>query len=216
MTVVKYKSMTEVLAEQLRKSIIIGEFPPGMRLTESDIAQKMGVSRMVVREAMLMLIHEGLLIKKPNRHTSVVSLDIKDIEDIYDMRIAIEQGAARLCINEPEFIKVAAKRCDAIKKLSANKLANPDEIIKADMAFHTYMVESSNNSRMVNVWNELYSLMLLLLYQYLEKSEYKLNLSHDEIVNSFKGGDLTDICKEIHIHIEDAKNELIKQAKDSR
>ena len=209
MTVLKYKSLTEVLAEQLRQSIITGEFPPGMRLTETEVAEQMGVSRVVVREAMFILVHEGLLVKKPNKHTSVVDLKIKDIKEIFDMRIAIEQAATRTCIGKPKFIKEVGKRCDAIKKLSSEKNASLVDIIKADMAFHTYLVESSNNSRMINVWKELYGLLLLLLYRYVEKPDFKLSLSHDEIVRSFEDGDISEICEVIYSHIEDTKKELI-------
>ena len=212
MTVLKYKSLTEVLAEQLRESIIIGEFPPGMHLTETEIAEQMGVSRVVVREAMFILVHEGLLVKKPNKYTSVVELTTKDIKEIFDMRIAIEQAAARACIGKPKFIKEIGRRCDAIKELSSKKNTSLVDLIKADMALHTYMVESSNNSRMINVWKELYGLMLLLLYRYVEKPDIKLSLSHDEIVRGFEDGDIAQICEVIYSHIEDTKKELINSA----
>ena len=216
MSSIQYKSLSESLTEQLRELIIIGEFEPGRHLTETEIAQNMGVSRIVVREAMIILIREGLLVKKPNKYTSVVEFNAKDIEEIFDLRIAIEETASKFCIGNSEFIAELNDRCKAIKDLSVQKGSSTIEIMKADMAFHTYIVQSAQNSRILKVWKEdIYGAMLLLLYRYIE-ADHRQPLSHDELIHAFEHGNSNDIQRGILLHIEDTKKKLINIASSEK
>jgi len=214
MMLMQYQPLSMMLTEQLRESIIVGELAPGERLTETEIAQKIGVSRIVVRESIIMLISEGLLVKEPNRYTSVIDPQAKDIEEIFELRIAIEQAASKRCVDKQKFVVELKKRSETIKKLCAQKDVCPIEIIKTDMSFHTHIIQSANNSRMLDVWKGLSGPILLLLYRYIE-NDLKIPLCHDQIVHSFEKGDINRICGVIEEHAEETKIELIRRVQQN-
>jgi DNA-binding GntR family transcriptional regulator len=80
----------------LREQIVHGEHVPGARLSESDIAQSFGVSRGPVREALRRLEHHGLVTVEPHRGAFVRTLDLDEVQELFEVRIALEAEAAEL------------------------------------------------------------------------------------------------------------------------
>jgi DNA-binding GntR family transcriptional regulator len=78
-----YQSMAEKVAIELRRMVVAGEFEPGERLTQEKVAKAMGVSTMPVREALLRLAAEGLIIATPNRSFGVATTTPDDLRDIF-------------------------------------------------------------------------------------------------------------------------------------
>lgn len=74
-----YKPLRDVVVESIRQAIISGQFPPGMRLMELQLAEEMGVSRTPVREAIRKMELEGLVVMIPRRGAYVADISIKDI-----------------------------------------------------------------------------------------------------------------------------------------
>src|SRR6185437_16142801 len=86
----------EVVAGALRWAIITGELGPGVHLQEPVLAQKFGVSRVPVREALVRLEHEGLVRSEPRRGSFVIGFTASDVQEIYEIRQFIETHAGRL------------------------------------------------------------------------------------------------------------------------
>jgi len=92
------KDLREVVVEGLRKRILNWEYPPGHRLTEDQLCHEYGVSRSPVREALHRLEASGIIRRLPRRGYEVNQLDLKDIEDLYELRLALELFVVeRLC-----------------------------------------------------------------------------------------------------------------------
>ena len=92
------KNLREVVAQGLRKRILNWEYPPGHRLTEDQLCHEYGVSRSPVREALHRLEASGIIRRLPRRGYQVNQLDLKDIEDLYELRLALELLVVeRLC-----------------------------------------------------------------------------------------------------------------------
>src|ERR671936_2783799 len=85
----------ERIADQVRAAILDGSLAPGTQLTEVQLAERLGVSRGPVREAMQRLIQEGLLRAERHRGVFVIELGLDDVHDVYLARKAIEHEAAR-------------------------------------------------------------------------------------------------------------------------
>lgn len=77
-----YKPLRDVVVESIRQAIISGQFPPGMRLMELQLAEEMGVSRTPVREAIRKMELEGLVVMIPRRGAYVADISIKDINEV--------------------------------------------------------------------------------------------------------------------------------------
>ena len=90
------RSLSEDAADFIREGILSGGFRQGEHLVEARIAQQLNVSRGPVREAFKLLSAEGLVDEKPRRGTFVVSFNMEDVREIYDLRAGVEAQAARL------------------------------------------------------------------------------------------------------------------------
>src|SRR5574344_883633 len=99
-----YQPLRALVCEHIRQAIIDGTFTRGERLMEIQLAEQMGVSRTPVREAIRKLELEGFVVMIPRRGTYVADLSIKDINDVYEIRISLDVLAAGLAAEriEPE------------------------------------------------------------------------------------------------------------------
>lgn len=209
---IKYKSLGIITAEKIRDAIIEGRLAPGTRITESEIADRFGVSRVVIREAFSSLEQEGLLEKERNKCTRIVEFSKKDVKEIFDLRIAIEVAAASICLEE------SADIVDELKEKSAviDKIRNDkkdsliDKLVRSDLAFHEFIMVKSGNQRMLDVWYSLLSQVLVLLYRYIINQQDKLEdksilHDHSDIIDAFEKKDLAALQKVLSKHINDTK-----------
>ena len=108
MDVNDYLPLRDVVFNTLRQAILRGEMEPGERLMEIQLADKLGVSRTPIREAIRKLELEGLVIMIPRKGAEVAHITEKDMRDVLEVRAALEELAATLaCRNvTPEFYKL--------------------------------------------------------------------------------------------------------------
>ncbi len=104
------KSYREVIYDYLRKAIIVGELASGTQLTDTDLAERFGVSRMPVREALRKLEAEGLVERKPGKGTVVTGITREEIAHIFAIRKAIEGLAVRYAAR-----KITAGELDSLR-----------------------------------------------------------------------------------------------------
>lgn len=89
-------SSADVTRARIRKLIISGEFAPGSRLRERDLSQALDVSRVPVREALQQLEAEGFVDASPRRGATVKQITLRDVNELFDVRLSLEVLAARL------------------------------------------------------------------------------------------------------------------------
>ena len=132
----EYLPLRDVVFNTLRQAILKGELKPGERLLEIALAERLGVSRTPVREAMRKLEQEGLVVMIPRRGAQVASITEKDLNDVLEVRIALENVAIeKACklITEDELgrLWVAAKEFEKTKAEG-----NLVRLAETDVAFH--------------------------------------------------------------------------------
>jgi len=191
---IKYRSLSEITTGLIRRDIIRGKLLPGLHVTEKNLSDKFGVSRLVIREATISLISEGLLLKEKNKYTQVVDFSKKDISDIFELRIALEVSAIK------KYIELGSNKLDILKsksvmldKLSSRyKLNNIETLVRKDIEFHKMIVEETKNKILINVWEKLSFKVLLLLYKYVinrKSKDIELSFDHNKIVNAILDGE---------------------------
>ena len=89
----EFMPLREVVFLTLRKAILKGELQPGERLMEIQLANKLGVSRTPIREAIRMLEHEGLVVMKPRRGAQVAKITVQELDDVLEVRKSLEMLA---------------------------------------------------------------------------------------------------------------------------
>jgi DNA-binding GntR family transcriptional regulator len=86
----KHKTISTAAAEEIRRRILGGIFPPGFQLRQEELAREFGISRIPIREALLLLENEGIVKISPHRGATVVELSTEEIEELFNMRILLE------------------------------------------------------------------------------------------------------------------------------
>jgi DNA-binding GntR family transcriptional regulator len=148
--------------DHIRDRIMTGEFPPGVVVSEASLAKELGMSRTPVGEALRELANVGFVEQVPRYGTIVRRITRQDIEDLYEVREALEPYAVALAVHRmlPEDVERLQKLCDRLDGFLANlKASNQDrldvqslrEFLAADMAFHTLLIHAAGNRRIAKL-----------------------------------------------------------------
>ncbi|GMV96871.1 MAG: GntR family transcriptional regulator [Phycisphaerae bacterium] len=144
-------NQSTVAYRQLRRLLMFSQIRPGVRLAEKEWAQRLGVHRSALREAMILLAHEGLL--RPGRRGGYFTplLEQRDLDEVMQVRTIIEVGALRLIGARPpaEEESRLTTACDAMQQMldAGFELG----FAEADRRFHTLLVELSHNDRLIAI-----------------------------------------------------------------
>jgi DNA-binding GntR family transcriptional regulator len=147
----------------LRQAILSGRYRPGDHITETVIAQQMGVSHGPVREALRELESEDLLVIEPHRGAFVKSFTATDIREVYQFRSAIETAAVTLAIQRLTEADLAQLEVLIEQMRQASATGDVDGLIELDLEFHRRLCERSGNQRMYEAWLRLASPIRLFL-----------------------------------------------------
>ena len=213
----EYLPLRDVVFNTLRQAILKGELKPGERLLEIALAERLGVSRTPVREAMRKLEQEGLVVMIPRRGAQVASITEKDLNDVLEVRIALENVAIeKACklITEEELgrLWVAAKEFEKTKaegnlvRLAEADVADIEAIVKP------CGLQASDNKRLNQVLNNLREQMYRYRVEYL-KEEQTRNLlvsEHEELVKAIREGDVQKAQDISFHHLENQRMAIIR------
>jgi DNA-binding GntR family transcriptional regulator len=136
------------LASAIRERVIRGVYPPGHRLTEDDLAEQYGVSRIPVREALRLLEGEGFVRVKPYSGTFVAELTAQDAADLLEIRGVLEPLAASRAAEQRSAAHLDALRdilSEGNAALAASPSADLERLAELNTQFHTLLTEASGN-----------------------------------------------------------------------
>ena len=182
-------SVADRVADELRLQLAEGVLLPGTRLTESTIAEDLGVSRNTVREAFAELASERLVVRHPNRGVFVASLEAGDIHDVYTVRRTIEVSAIRGG-GSPE--AVAAVRA-AVEEGKLAAAANDDEGLgTANQHFHGAIVALAGSRRLNTIMSQVLAEMRLFFHKATMDAHFYSGYLKDneEICEALEAGEL--------------------------
>jgi len=178
---------------KLRNWIVEGTLEPGLKLRDKELAEKMGVSRTPIREALLRLEDEGLVKTKPNRSTIVSLIDFSNAFHLYSIVWSLEQLAL-----SQAFESITDAHIQAMIKANQRflqKLKNRDRLaaLEADNDFHSIYIELSQNKELEKILSGIkYKLMRLDLYYFEKVKDAHLSYEeHQQIIEALKRKDLS-------------------------
>lgn len=156
-------ALWEPITVALRRAIILGELPPGLHLEEPSLAEKFGVSRIPVREALTRLEHEGLVRIEPRRGAFVVGMTDEEIHDVYDLRFLIESHAIRRASELADAAGVARLQ-ELVDRMTEDvQKDHLDHISEPDVAFHREVVRLAGSRRLLNAWEPIGGIVATIL-----------------------------------------------------
>lgn len=207
-----YSPLREVVFKTIRQAIIEGKFQPGERLMEVSLANKLGVSRTPVREAMRMLELEGLVVMIPRRGAEVARITVKDLRDTLEVRLAMESLSVRLACE-----RIDDEGRDKLKKASvkfkeAVKSKKVSAIVESDEEFHNVIYACSKNKRLINITQNLREQVYRYRLEYVRDFSYHDNLikEHDLITMAILDGDAVTAEKIMNEHIYNQEQIVIR------
>ena len=205
--------------QRLRADIVAGDLPFGARLRIEDLALRYGVSHMPVREALRILHGEGLVVIEPNRGARVRPLYRGFIEDMFDVRAAIEALLARRAAERRTPAHLAKLR-EAAGQLEAHVAANQHDLVPvANRAFHAVINEAAGNPGALAIVDRHWLLLAALLkrYGYGEERFQRVIDEHQLLIVAIERGDSHAASLLMGAHIERGKHNLLaRAAKDPR
>lgn len=160
---VAHTALSQRVAAALRRAIILGELPPGLHLEEPALADKFGVSRIPIREALSRLAHEGLVRIEPRRGAFVTGATEADIYDLYELRAVLEAHAVRRAADRVDRAQLDQLQTFVDQMRAALRARQPGEIARADIDFHQYIVFSAGSRRLLATWEQIAGLVDTML-----------------------------------------------------
>ena len=216
MTIDEYLPLRDVVFNTLRRAILKGELEPGERLMEIALANKLGVSRTPIREAIRKLELEGLVVMIPRKGAEVARITEKDLRDVLEVRTSLEKLAIELAcdrITEDDIydLKLACKNVE--ESFGKDDLTT---IAEKDVAFHDIIFRSTKNARLIQILNNLREQMYRYRLEYLKdtQSHDRLVEEHQRIVDAIIDKNKEEAVRLIQEHIYIQELTVIKKLQE--
>lgn len=209
----EFLPLRDVVFNTLRKAILTGTLKPGERLMEVHLANKLGVSRTPIREAIRKLELEGLVIMIPRRGAEVAQITEKSLKDVLEVRRALDALSVELACDRitEEELGTLKKACDDFETAVREK--DVSVIAKADVALHDIIVKATGNQRLQQLVNNLAEQMYRYRFVYIkdESQHDKLIAEHKEIFESIADRDKERASRAAKLHIDNQEKSIIRQ-----
>lgn len=214
----EYLPLRDVVFKTLRRGILTGELKPGERLMEIHLANKLGVSRTPIREAIRKLELEGLVTMIPRRGAEVAQITPKSMKDVLEVRkvldtLAVELACERISQEEKEQL---AQACREFEK--AVESGDFGTIARNDVAFHDIIVEATGNMRLTQMVNNLAEQMYRYRFEYIKdaKMHSQLIQEHRQIYEGILNKDVEAAKAAIASHIDNQEHSILQQIRIER
>lgn len=209
----EFLPLRDVVFNTLRQAILTGELKPGERLMEIHLANKLGVSRTPIREAIHKLELEGLVIMIPRRGAEVAQITEKSMSDVLEVRRAVDALCVELACD-----RISEEELDALKKACDNfeeavKTKDVKVIAQADVNLHDIIVQATRNQRLVQLINNLSEQMYRYRFEYIKdfSQHDKVIEEHRMIYESLRDRNAEAASEAAKTHIDNQKKAIIRQ-----
>ena len=207
----EYLPLRDVVFNTLRQAILRGELKPGERLMEIQLADKLGVSRTPIREAIRKLELEGLVLMIPRRGAEVAEITEKSLRDVLEVRGALEELAVKLACQKITDEQIAELR--VAEKEFEQALSSGDVTIyaEADVKFHDVIYRATDNQRLIQLLFNLREQMYRYRVEYLKREEAHgtLLIEHKRIIETITNRDMDAAVDAVCKHIDNQVSAVI-------
>lgn len=203
--------LRDVVFNTLRQAILRGKLKPGERLMEIQLANKLGVSRTPVREALHKLEQEGLVLTTPRKGAEVADISAKSLQDVLEVRQALEALAIQLACD-----KITEEQIRELEQAAKNfrdVLDSDDvtQIAEADVAFHDVIIIATDNQKLIQLLNNLREQMYRFRVEHLKNKAYHPQLlkEHKEMIEYIRERRKDEATKIIRQHVNNQVNAVM-------
>jgi DNA-binding GntR family transcriptional regulator len=205
----QYTSLRDQVLEVVRHAVVSGELRPGDIYSASALATRLGVSGSPVREAMLTLMHQGLMEPVRNRGFRVVPISEHDLDEVYEMRVLLEipgtlKAAAHIDADGRDHLRETA--------VTIETAAEDGDIVRfldADRQFHLDLLSHGNNKRLVDAVATLRDQTRLFGLEKLSESGVLVYSAreHRDILTAIDERDMANLEEILHTHLRHIRSD---------
>ena len=211
-TMNEYLPLRDVVFNTLRRAIITGEFAPGERLMEISLANRLGVSRTPVREAIRKLELEGLVIMIPRKGAQVAKITEKSLRDVIEIRCVLEEFAASLACE-----RITSERKQQLKEAHENFVKAVQDgdvldIVEKDERFHDAIFHATCNDRLITIINNLREQFYRYRMEYVRDIDQHTVLvnEHEKLLHAIYNQDSETARQIMRTHLENQQKGVIQ------
>lgn len=200
----EYLPLRDVVFNTLRQAILKGELKPGERLMEIQLANKLGVSRTPIREAIRKLELEGLVLMIPRKGAEVADITEKSLRDVLEVRRALEELAGSLACERIKPEQIEEMRRAEQEFRDTLKSGDVTKIAEADEKFHDIIFLATENQKLISMLNNLREQMYRYRVECLKREELheQLTQEHEEIIRRIEERKRDETMQIIRQHID--------------
>ena len=193
----------------IKNKILSFEYTPGFQLKEIPLAEELNLTRTPIRKAIVKLENEGLVKTYPHRGAFVVSLSWEEVEEIFEVREALEIKAASLAIRRASREELDRVQTALDKRESAVCRTKPKYVVP-DIDFHQELIKLSKNGILISMWMGLHSkLQLIRIQSSMIGGRFLAAIrEHKKILSCIYDNKLAETEQRLRTHIQNAKPDL--------
>jgi DNA-binding GntR family transcriptional regulator len=191
------------VSAEIRNKIISGDLPPGTRLRERDLAEELGVSRIPIREALTHLEADGFITSQSHRGAIVTELTLRDVQELFDVRLGVEVYAARLAAQrvangaDPAAVREAMARAEY-----ALTAGDAGQIAEANADLHEAIVTLAGNSLLTAMMQSVFGRNRWIFRMTSDRDPVVACSEHRELCDVISAGDADFTAATAYAHIE--------------
>ena len=212
----EYLPLRDVVFNTLRQAILRGELAPGERLMEIQLAERLGVSRTPIREAIRKLELEGLVLMIPRKGAEVARISEKSLRDVLEVRRSLEELATELACQRMDEEQIS--ELEQARDAFAAAVASGDilEMAECDEKFHDVIFYGTGNSRLVQILNNLREQMYRYRLEYIKDEDKRqiLLLEHENIVKAIRARHVAEAREAMREHIDNQEITVSRNIKE--
>jgi DNA-binding GntR family transcriptional regulator len=176
---------------RIRRDILSCRLMPGTKITEPDLMADYRIGKSSCRIALTRLCHENLLRSRPRKGYQVAPITLKDVEEIFALRVQLEPMAARLAVGRVDLEQLRALEAACRVRHLAPLSEQIDVFMDANKAFHMAIIQASGNERLVRTLSGLMDEMtrLVALGFNVQGTKPEIKHDHNAMINAFEEGD---------------------------
>jgi DNA-binding GntR family transcriptional regulator len=188
-------SLAEQAYLRLRQEILVCTLAPGQVVTERELARRYSMSKTPMREGLAQVCHDGLVQRLPGRGYMVAPITIKDLRDLFDMRLILEVAAAERSARDPSSALVAELKTLATISYDPGDPQSHAQFLNGNRIFHLTLAHAAGNRRLTLTLEGLLVELDRSFYLglRLRDSSGEMRREHEEVVAALEKGDVKSL-----------------------
>ena len=208
----EHSSTVERVTQELRRAIFDGELESGTPLRELALADSLGVSRPTVREALTVLVAEGLATREPNRGVSVATPEAGSVSDVCHARWILEGAGVRRWPEASQEQRALVRSTLEAYTSAVGAGASYQELNERHLSFHVSLVGLTGSERLVHMADSLMDELKLALAQVdrIRRNAHDQVTSHRSLLTLLERGDVETAAHELEQHLAHAEDSMLE------